>query len=68
MTYTDTRKTRIRHCSGNRDAWLLVKLNRDGTESDSFGSYTTAMSLDALLRNAGHLAPRPGETIELIVA
>ena len=57
---------RIRRCTGNRAAWLLVRLRPDGTESNSFGSYSTAMSLDELLQRAGHLAPTPGETVELI--
>ncbi len=57
---------RIRHCDGNKDAWLLTVLRADGTESESYGSYTTSMSLDALLANARHLTPGPGDTVEFI--
>jgi hypothetical protein len=57
---------RIRPCEGNRRAWCLLRLRPDGTESDSFGSYTTALSLDALLKYARHLTPKPGDMVELI--
>ncbi len=57
---------RIRRCSGNTDAWLLVCLNSSGQESQSYGSYTTSMSLDSLLANAGHLTPGPLDSVELI--
>lgn len=63
----EPRKYRIRRCNGNKQAWLLVALRSDGAESDSFGSYTTAMSLDALLKHAGHLTPRPCDNVELVV-
>lgn len=48
---------RIRHCEGNKSAWLLARVQPDGTDSDSFGSYTTGMSIDGLLRSpaATHL-------------
>lgn len=47
---------RIRRCNGNKAAWLLVRL-KDGVEYDSFGTYTTAMSIDGLLKSpeAKHL-------------
>lgn len=61
------RKLRIRHCGGNKDAWLLVALSDDGTESDSFGSYVTALSLDGLLKVGAHLL-YDGVQIELIPA
>lgn len=64
-------KYRIRHCDGNREAWMIVALRPDGTEIDSFGGWTTSYSVDTLLRgfgltNSGHLSPKPGELIELI--
>lgn len=59
-------RLRIRRCNGNRAAWLMCRVNRDGSEAGGFGSYATAMSVDALLRDAGHLAPLPGQVIELI--
>lgn len=59
-------RLRIHHCEGNRNAWLLARIRRDGSDSDSFGSYTTALSLDSLLWHAGNLAPKPGEIIEFI--
>lgn len=43
---------RIRRCSGNKSAWLLVALDCAGRELDSYGSHTTALSLDALLAKA----------------
>lgn len=58
---------RIRHCNGNKAAWCLVRLRADGSESDSFGSYVTAMSLDGLLLAAGHLLPKPGDRVELVI-
>lgn len=58
---------RIRRCTGNRDAWILCRLRDDGSESNSYGSYTTAVSLDALLAHAGHLTPLPGDSVELVV-
>jgi hypothetical protein len=60
------RRFRIRHCVGNEAAWALILLRPDGTESDSYGSYTTSFSLDALLKNAGHLTPASYEHVELI--
>lgn len=57
---------RIRRCEGNKAAWCLVALREDGTEIDSFGGYTTAMSLDALLAHAGHLKPQHRQTVELV--
>lgn len=60
------RAFRIRRCEGNKAAWCLLRLNADGTESASYGSYTTAMSLDNLLKHAGHLTPKPGDKVELV--
>ena len=65
-TKQPTRRLRIRRCQGNRSAWCLVRVNADGVEADSFGSYTTSYSLDALIAHAGHLAPRAGDKVELI--
>lgn len=60
-------KYRIRHCDGNRAAWMLVCLRPDGSEVDSFGGYRTAMSIDALI-NSTHETPRldPGDVVELV--
>lgn len=57
---------RIRRCAENPACWRLVRLTRDGAESNAFGSYTTAYSLDRLLEHAGHLAPQPGDKVELV--
>lgn len=58
---------RIRRCHGNRECWLLARVSADGSESDSYGSYTTGYSIDRLLTSpaARHLLT-PGEPIELI--
>ena len=61
------RRFRIRRCGGNRSAWLLVMLAADGSEYGCFGCYTTSYSLDLLLKHAGSLAPKPGETVELVL-
>ena len=61
-----TRRYRIRHCEGNQEAWLLIALRDDGSERDSFGSYTTSYSIDVLLKHAGHLTPQPGDHVELV--
>jgi hypothetical protein len=56
----------IRHCDGNKAAWLLVRLHPDTKkEMDSFGSCTTAMSIDSLLKYAGHLKPQTCDKVEL---
>ena len=57
---------RIRRCNGNRNAWCLVALRDDGSELDSYGGYTTAMTIDALLRHAGGLLPGQGDLVEIV--
>ena len=57
---------RIRRCEGNRDAWCLIALRDDGTEIDSFGGYTTAMTIDGLLKGSGGLLPSPDDTVQII--
>lgn len=57
---------RIRRCHGNRDAWCLIALRDDGSEMTSYGGYTTALSLDELLRRAGGLLPQAGDLVELV--
>jgi len=57
---------RIRRCDGNRDAWLLVALDDAGNEMQSHGSYTTALSIDALLRHSKGLLPQPGDVVEIV--
>lgn len=64
---TGTKYThRIRHCEGNRAAWLLVALRDDGSEIDTFGGYTTAMSIDALLKGSRGLLPGPDDVVQII--
>ena len=57
---------RIRRCNGDRSAWCLIALRDDGTEIDSFGGYTTAMSIDALLRHSKGLLPGPDDVVQLV--
>lgn len=57
---------RIRRCEGNRDAWMIAALRPDGTEIDSYGGWTTSYSVDALLKNSGHLTPKSGDKVELV--
>jgi hypothetical protein len=57
---------RIRRCDGNRDAWLLVVLDDNGREIESHGGYTTALSIDSLLRHSGGLLPQPGDVVEIV--
>ena len=57
------RSYRIRHCDGNRSAWLLNALQEDGSEAQSYGSYTTSHSLDTLLDHPRNLHPLVGETV-----
>lgn len=59
------RRYRIRRCSANREAWMLVALRDDGSESDSYGSFATSTSLDMLIKHAGHLTPQHGDFVEL---
>jgi hypothetical protein len=63
---TKSRAYRIRPCEGNKDAWCLVALREDGSEIDSYGGFTTACSLDSLLKYAGHLQPKPGDRVEFV--
>lgn len=57
---------RIRRCVGNKQAWLLVALRDDGTEMLTHGAFTTAMTLDGLLRHAKGLLPDAEDCIQLI--
>ncbi len=58
---------RIRRCNGNPDAWCLVRLNVDGTESHSYGSIETAGSLGALFsRITAIVRPEEGDRLELV--
>jgi hypothetical protein len=64
---TGTKYThRIRRCKGNHAAWLLVALRDDGSEIDTFGGYTTAMSIDALLKHSRGLLPGPDDVVQII--
>jgi hypothetical protein len=73
MAYDSTtpgkRRFRIRPCGGNKSAWCLTLLRADGTEIDSNGGWTTAFSVDALLRTPHeYLRPQPGDSVELVLA
>ena len=57
---------RIRRCEGDRTAWCLIALRDDGTEIDIYGCYTTAMSLDDLLRRAGDLLPASDDVVQIV--
>lgn len=57
---------RIRPCNGNKQAWLLVRVREDGSESDSYGSFVTAMSVDGLLERAKYLRIQPSDRVEFI--
>lgn len=57
---------RIRRCHGDKAAWCLIRLRADGSESDSYGSYTTSSTLDGLLRGAGHLLPLAGDHVDFV--
>lgn len=62
---------RIRRCGGSRDCWVLVMVF-DGKESDCAACYTTAPTIDGLLKNMGHrnglhaVRVPDGATIELV--
>lgn len=60
MRYTH----RIRRCHGNRSAWCLIKLRNDGTEMQSHGGFTTAMTIDALLRHGR--SPSANDVVQII--
>ena len=66
MSAAKPNRYRIRHCEGNREAWCLHALRDDGSEITSYGGWTTAYSLDSLLKYAGHLTPQSGDLVELI--
>lgn len=56
---------RIRRRKGDKKAWCLIVLNDKGEERDSFGSYLTAMSIDALLKCSGGLLPTPDDVVQI---
>lgn len=57
---------RIRRCNGNRAAWCLVALRDDGSEIESFGGYTTALSIDDLLKRARGLLPASDDVVQIV--
>ena len=57
---------RIRHCDGNKKAWLLVALDDKGEEMTSYGSYTTAMTIDELLKDARGVLPGHYDVVQII--
>ena len=62
MRYTH----RIRRCEGNKKAWLLIALNERGEEIDSYHAYTTAMTLDALLKHSRGLLPGQDDVVQIV--
>lgn len=58
---------RIRRCNGNKRAWLLIHLRKDGTEIESHGGSKTSVSIDSLLEDHRHPLPSPGDKIELVL-
>lgn len=57
---------RIRRCEGNKAAWCLVALRDDGSELTSYGGFTTAMSIDALLQHSKGLLPAPDDVVQIV--
>ena len=57
---------RIRRCNGNRAAWCLIALRDDGSEIESFGGYTTALSIDDLLKHSRGLLPGPDDVVQIV--
>lgn len=58
-------KYRIRRCTGNRLAWIMLTLRDDGTELYVFGSYWTSMTIDGLFVRGAPLIGAHA-TIELV--
>lgn len=56
---------RIRRCGGNKQAWCLVALRDDGSELTSYGGFTTAMSIDSLLRGSRGLLPTADDVVQI---
>lgn len=56
---------RIRRCKNNKDAWCLVALCDDGSELTS-GGFTTALSIDDLLRYSRGLLPTPDDVVQIV--
>lgn len=57
---------RIRRCEGNKNAWCLVALRDDGSESTCYGGYTTAMTIDDLLRFSRGLLPSAEDVVQIV--
>ena len=62
MKYTH----RIRRCNGNRAMWCLVALRDDGNEHDVSCAYTTAPTIDALLKFSRGLLPGPDDVVQIV--
>jgi hypothetical protein len=45
---------------------MLVALDDNGAEMLGRGYWTTAMSIDGLLRHSGGLLPMPGDVVEIV--
>lgn len=52
---------RIRHCDGNKAAWMLIGLRPDGTEIDVAHCVKTSMSVATLIERL-----QPGCVVELV--
>lgn len=57
---------RIRRCEGNKNAWCLVALRDDGSELRSYGGFTTAMTIDDLLRYSRGLLPSADDVVQIV--
>lgn len=57
---------RIRRCNGNKDAWLLVALDDNGNEKESYGSYKTGLTIDSLLQMSGGLLPTDEDVVQIV--
>ena len=57
---------RIRRCEGNKQAWCLVALRDDGSELESYGAVTTALSIDDLLKHSRGLLPTPCDVVQIV--
>lgn len=57
---------RIRRCKGNKDAWLLVALDDNGNELESYVSYKTGLTIDSLLATSGGLLPTDEDVVQIV--
>ena len=57
---------RIRRCEGNKSAWCLVALRSDGSELTSYGGFTTAYTIDDLLKHSRGLLPTSRDVVQIM--